>query len=135
MGNPKQLITKDFAIELNQNYLNSRSTIIRDALGGQDADAVWYSLEELENYLEYVKSEAKAKNYQVDGIRLYLGAYPEKTTYGASSGKTTIFLTPTGWADDVDLAARGEQSPDISEIQPMNFGGVGNPPTLEYPIN
>lgn len=132
MGNPSQLITKQEAIQLCANYKNLRSNVVSAAIGFDDANAIWYSLEELENYIAYVKSEAATKNYVVDGIRLYLGVYPKDTNLGNKSEKTTIFLTPTG-RKEIDNDIVLTSSADISDIAPMNFGTMGHPPIINYP--
>lgn len=138
MTTPK-LISKEFAIELNQNYINMRSPIIRQSIGSDDFDCVWYSLEELEGYIAYIKAEGADKGFTVDGIRLYMGVYPSDGSYGPKAGKTTIFLSPTGQAANrgasgVSSSSGNYQAPDIIDIQPMNFGTAGNPPIIDYPL-
>ncbi|MES2747713.1 MAG: hypothetical protein V4648_05010 [Bacteroidota bacterium] len=129
MPAPTQLITKAFAITLNQNYINERSRLISGEIGYDDANAIWYSLEELENYIAYIKSEAAKIDYTADGIRFYLGVYPNEPEYGDKAGMTNIFLSPTGYQN-------GQQSSnaDIADIDPMNGGGLGNPPIIDYPL-
>lgn len=134
MANPKQLISNQFAIELNQNYINQRSPIIRAALGRDDADAAWFSFEEIENYIAYVKTEAAAKNYDLDGIRIYLGVYPQDSSQGSKAGMTTVFFSPTGQRIGSPSGTGHSMSPDIAEIQPLNYGGVGHPPIIDYPL-
>ncbi len=140
---PKQLITNEEARELNNNYNRTRHRLISSTIKKEDANAIWYSLEELENYIHYIKKEGKNKGYNVDGIRFYLGAYsndPQK--YNDKANMTTIFLTPTGKKVDVQkgsvlnlpaMMQTQELNPDIEEIQPMNYGNMGPPPRMEYP--
>lgn len=129
MGAPTQLITQEFAMELNQNYINERSNIIRNAIGYDDANAIWYSIDELQNYIDYVKAQATSMGYIADGIRLYLGVYPDNPEYGDKSKMTNIFLCPTGYVE-----GGTPQGFDIEEIQPMNGGTMGNPPIIDYPL-
>lgn len=140
---PRQLITNKEAKELNDNYNNTRHRLISSSIQKEDANAIWYSLEELENYIYYIKTEGKNKGYNVDGIRFYLGAYsnnPEK--YNDKANMTTIFLTPTGKKVEVQkgsllnlpsMIQTQELNPDIEEIEPMNYGNMGPPPRMEYP--
>lgn len=133
MPDPRQLITNQYAIDLNQHYINKRSVLITDAIGKDDANAVWFPLEALENYLAYVKTEAAAKGFDADGIRVYFGLYPEDSSLGEKSGMTTVFLSPTGQHSGNPAAAQPSMSADINEIQPMNYGGFGYPPIIAYP--
>jgi hypothetical protein len=128
MGAPGQLITKALAIELNQNYISKRSNVISAAIGYDDANAIWYSIEELENYITYVKAEAGSIGYVAEGIRLYFGVYENKPEYGDLAGMTNVFLCPTGYEE-----GGAPSKSDIAEIQPMNMGTIGNPPIIDYP--
>jgi hypothetical protein len=132
---PKQLITKQDAIQLCANFKSSKANVLKTAKGTDDANAIWYSLEELEDYIAYIKSEALAKNYVVDGIRFYLGAYPKDANLGVKSEMTTIFLTPTGKKANDYTGVGATGSPDISDIAPMNYGTMGIPPIIDYPSN
>lgn len=141
-GKPTQLIKSEKAKELNRNYLETRHRLISGSIGKEDANAAWYSLKELENYINYIKKEGKSKGYKVDGIRFYLGAYPNDNS--AEGNMTTIFLTPTGKKIEVQkgsvlnlpaITQTLEENSDIEEISPMNFGGMGHPPKAIYPLN
>lgn len=147
-GEPKQLITKDLAVSLNSNFNNSNRVLVTsNSKEGDDANAVWYSIEELENYINYVKTQGTKKGYNVNGIRMYLGVYPETEEYGEKKGKTTIFLSPTGnkivtekgGILTVNTTAKeqgaGDDEADIEEINPLNFGTMGHPPKMTYPSN
>lgn len=132
---PKQLISLEKAKELNENYNETRARLHQEKMGKEDANAVWYSLEELENYIAYVKKQGAEKGYVVDGIRLYMGVY-STTEAESKAGYSTIFLAPTGQqskgGSQQKSATNKEGSPDILEINAMNFGSMGNPPKLKY---
>lgn len=146
---PKQLITRDLAVEFNSNYNLKMDKILNDSSEFAHANAVWYSIEELENYINYVKTEGSKKGYNVNGIRMYLGVYPNRKEYGKKKGMTTIFLTPTGnkiQADKGSLltitsttqaqrTASTDDEDDIDELNPLNFGSMGTPPKMVYPSN
>jgi len=134
MVKPTQLISFEKGKELNKNYNDKRGTLVTEKSGLEDANAFWFSIEELERYIAYVKENAVEKGYSVDGIRIYLGVYPE--TEEKNAGYTTVFLTPTGTIND-EQGTRGSVSLqgnalDITTIEPLNFGSMGNPPKLNY---
>ncbi|MBP9793027.1 MAG: hypothetical protein KBC56_03425 [Flavobacterium sp.] len=123
---PFQLISQEKAKELNSNF-----SICNEALSKEeDANALWYSLETLENYIAYVKNEGITKGYDIEGIRFYFGKYSENEPDG-KAGYTTLFLTPTGKLK-TEESESNVSSKDIIAIQPMNFGGMGNPPKMKY---
>lgn len=137
---PKQLISTEKAKELNQNFIAQRTDLLKKAMGKEDANAIWYSLEELENYIEYIKSSGSEKGYVVDGIRFYFGVYSETEGKG-KAGYTTLFLSPTGKsisekrvASSLLLEEETGDSQDIALIEPLNFGSMGNPPKMEYGV-
>jgi hypothetical protein len=138
---PTQLITREFAKKLHLNYAKTRTPIIRRIIKKEDANAIWFSLEELENYIHYIKIEGKKDGYDVNGIRFYFGVYPEEEKYQEKAGLTTLFLNATGKKIKLHtntpevhtLALRVEESTsDIESIEPMNYGNMGRPPSLTY---
>lgn len=134
MNQPKQLITKEFAKQLNEGYIKERANLKAKVNDEEDANAVWFSLEELENYINYIKVEGESKGIEVTGVRFYLGVYPEDIQEKEKAGKTTIFLTPTkkNNVGGAMLLATTDENVDATEIEPMNYGTMGNPPKLEY---
>ena len=92
MTDPKGLISPEQIKKLDQAY-NSRHTLISDSLiDTPDNRSSWYSIEEIESYLEYAKNQASELGYTLDGLRLYAGAYPD-TEEGP--GLMTMFFVPT----------------------------------------
>lgn len=136
---PRQLITNELAKELNLNYLNQRSPLITADMHKEDANAIWYSIEELERYISYLKRKSAEEGVALTGIRFYLGVYPnDRAIYGDKSGMTTIFLSPTKKPDGVvvPLAKAGETeyNVDALELRSLNYGNMGKPPRLEYGV-
>ena len=139
-GRPTQLITKKFAKELHLNFMKYRARIIAKYINKEDANAVWFSLEELENYIHYIKTKGEKTGYNVNGIRLYFGVYPDERKYAEKAGLMTVFLTATG--KKIKTATKSgvqtfalvleNNDPDIASIEPMNYGSIGNPPSLSY---
>ncbi|MBL0737820.1 hypothetical protein JI750_13025 [Flavobacterium sp. GN10] len=135
---PSQLITKEFARQLNVNYNNKKASLSAKREQKEDANAIWYSLEELENYIHYIKTNGAKDGYNVDGIRFYFGVYPDDEAHGEKAGLTTLFLVPTGKkaksnTEQVQsFALMQEMSSDIQSLEPMNYGNIGRPPSLLY---
>jgi hypothetical protein len=135
---PNQLITKEFARQLNVNYNNKRASLATAKGQKEDANAIWYSLEELENYIHYIKTNGAKDGYNVDGIRFYFGVYPDDEKHGEKAGLTTLFLVPTGKKAQTEtakiqsFAMTQESSSDIQSLEPMNYGNIGRPPSLSY---
>ncbi|WP_289659553.1 hypothetical protein [Flavobacterium panacagri] len=136
---PSQLITKEFARQLNVNYNNKKASLTAKKAEKEDANAIWYSLEELENYIHYIKTNGAKDGYNVDGIRFYFGVYPEDEKHGEKAGLTTLFLVPTGKKIEKSTAkiqsfalVQQASSDDIQSLEPMNYGNIGRPPSLLY---
>ena len=73
-----------------RNYKKERWCTNSERIGKSDSLSAWYSVEELEEYIEMIKKNG------ADGIKFYFGAYPEnyeeKPEY---SGRQTIVLVAT----------------------------------------
>ena len=140
---PSQLITKEFAKQLNLNYNNKKAQLTAKSSKKEDANAIWYSLEALESYIHYIKTHGADSGYEVDGIRFYFGVYPDDEKHGEKAGLTTLFLSATGRKTNTDsddstnevqgfVAAKQAASADIQSLEPMNYGNIGRPPSLIY---
>lgn len=136
-------ITSAEAKELNQNFIKTRSKelnkIVERETGKpneKDAISSWFSIEDLKGYIAYVEAEGKAKNITVDGLRVYFGAYSKNDKKEDKKALSTVFLVPTqakvGSLQN-DGAAAVASSSDIEGIDGMNSGGLGFPPSAEYP--
>lgn len=137
---PSQLITREFAQQLNLNYTNKKQTFLKaQSNEKEDANAIWYSIEELEKYIHYVKTKGTEDGYNVDGIRFYFGVYPDDEKHGEKAGLTTLFLVPTGKKTKTNTTkiqsfalVQEEETMDIQSLEPMNYGNIGRPPSLIY---
>jgi hypothetical protein len=73
-----------------KNYKQERWVHNSKRLGKEDSLSVWYSVEELEEFL------AKAKDHGGDGIRMYFGAYSqEHAPKPLYAGRQTIVMVAT----------------------------------------
>lgn len=139
-GRPTQLITKKFAKELHLNFMKYRARIIAKYINKEDANAVWFSVEELEKYIHYIKAKGERTGYNVSGVRFYFGVYPDEKKYAEKAGLMTVFLTATG--KKIKTATKGSvqtfalvlenDDADIASIEPMNYGSIGRPPSLSF---
>ncbi len=135
-------ITSAEAKELNQNFIKTRSKaldkIVEVETGKpkqKDAISSWFSLDELKEYIAYVEAQGKAKNITVNGLRVYFGAYAKNDKNADKNALSTVFFIPTKpkvgslQKDSIMLV----ESSDITDIDGMNGGTVGDPPSSEYP--
>ena len=92
MEKPKKCISVEKAKELQTKWQESRGKDIDLAQGYQDTREFWYSVEELQQYLNYVKEKSAEQKVKNPGIRIYFGAYPKSSI---KKSYATIFLAPT----------------------------------------
>lgn len=124
MEKPKKCITIEEARELQNNWKGSRGKEIERGQGYEDTREFWYSLEELQEYLDYVKEKSKEQGVNKPGIRIYLSAYPKDQQKKSFS---TIFLAPTKELSSVSETEEVE-SENNYEIEPLNTVSGGWPP-------
>ena len=128
---PKQAITLDQAYDARYKLI-SDSIVTRD---GGDNRSVWFSLKDVRNYLDYAENQTKGLGYTMDGVRIYLAAYPSDPKLGA--GYTTVFMVPTG----NEALSEGNTmffnlkrvGGDIPGGDGLNSGDPGIPPSANYP--
>lgn len=132
---PAGVITPKEAMVLDEAF-NSRHQLISDSIVMRpDNRSAWWSLEDVRNYLKYAENQSQELGYQMDGVRLYLGAYPDSPKEGV--GYTTMFFVPTG----SEALSEGSSMPfhfkrqggDIPGGDGLNVGGAGDPPSANYP--
>ena len=107
---------------LVRTYKQERWAPNSDRIGQDDSLSVWYSLEELEEFLQ------KAKQSGANGIRMHFGVYPENFHIQEKAGKQTIVMvankqreTVTGLVEK-DVYIRTDKG---SEILAYNMGSLG----------
>ncbi|MCX7547420.1 hypothetical protein OS188_05565 [Xanthomarina sp. F1114] len=130
---PKGLITSEEARVLDAAF-DKRHALISDSIVRRpDNRSAWWSLKDMRDYLNYAENESKELGYTMDGVRVYLGAYPTDREVGY----TTMFLVPTG----VENISQGN-STLINMLPPgggdipgggLNGGQPGMPPPANYP--
>ncbi|OBX21748.1 MULTISPECIES: hypothetical protein [Bizionia] len=132
---PAGVITAKEAMTLDQAF-NSRHELISDQIVMRpDNRSAWWSVEDIKNYIKYAENQSHELGYRMDGLRLYLGAYPDSPKEGV--GYTTMFFVPTG----TQALSEGSSMPfhfkrkggDIPGGDGLNMGGDGDPPSANYP--
>ncbi|BAO77639.1 hypothetical protein [Winogradskyella sp. PG-2] len=128
MSNPKGLISPDQAKELNNAFTERCELISSKITNRPDNRSSWYSLDDLRTFLDLAEAQAKDLGYEMDGVRIYCGAYP---TQNGQAGYSTSFLVPTSSNKIGD--AEGDNSHDIQGANGLNIGSEGRPPGANYP--
>lgn len=134
MKRPKKCISVEEARKEQDEWVNTRGKDIEKCCGYEDTREFWYSLDELQEYLDYVREKSKEQQVENPGIRFYLGAYP---TTKKEKGYCTMFLAPTKEASTKRIAIKKSNSIERAEdplnsnnyeIDPMNIIRSGRPP-------
>ncbi|WP_439151843.1 hypothetical protein [Winogradskyella sp.] len=135
INKPNGLITPKEARTLDEAY-NIKYSVINDSLFKKsttgDNRSSWWSIDDIQNYINYAENQAGELGYTMDGLRLYLGSYPG--TKG-ETGLTTMFFIPTG-SESVaqgSLFTLPQGSNDIPGANGLNLGEDGHPPGANYP--
>lgn len=126
-----KLISNEQALELNECFKSKQN----DGFGAENDSnfscSSWYSLEDLEGYINYVKEQASKQKINVDGIRFYFGVYPENAEDKSKAGQNTMFMCPTKATLSISLEDECN-SKDVTTISAMNYGSTGRPPRNDY---
>lgn len=122
MKNPEKCISVEEARLLQNNWKESRGKFIEKGQGYVDTRDFWYSLDELQEYLDYVKETSREQGVNNPGVRIYLSAYPPTPK---KKSFTTIFLAPTKENSEKEQDEKNENN---YEILPLNTATGGWPP-------
>lgn len=129
MSKIKGLISPEEAKALDAQYTERYDLTSRDITKRPDNRSNWFSLDDLEAFIAHAKKQANAKNLELNGIRIYNGAYKSEDGKG---GYSTVFLIPTA-ANSLGKDGDGEGSADIQGNDGLNLGQGGDPPFANYP--
>ena len=133
---PKGIISSKQASVLDKAY-NLKHRIINDSLfkkstDGGDNRSSWWAIEDIQNYINHAENQAGELGYTMDGLRVYLGSYPDAN---GETGLTTMFFVPTG----IENTSKGSLfsiqlgGGDIPGGDGLNLGHDGKPPGANYP--
>jgi hypothetical protein len=99
-----KLVNTEHVDTVIKNYKQERWVHNSKRIGKEDSLSVWYSVEELEDFLQ------KAREHGGDGIRMYFGAYGKTgAPLPLYEGRQTVVLVATKQKDTV----KGEVTKDI----------------------
>ncbi|HEY0678012.1 MAG TPA: hypothetical protein VGD17_06990 [Chitinophagaceae bacterium] len=114
-----------------RTYKQERWVHNSDRIGKEDSLSAWYSVEELEEFMETIKQHG------ADGIKIYFGAYPDNyTEVPEYAGRQTVVLVATkrkqsgnGGMIDKDIYTNTEKGSQIlaynmSKLCPPFCGGT-----------
>lgn len=108
-------LSEEEARELQDNWVATRAVEIQKARGAEDSREFLFSVDELQEFLNYIKANTSS---MTPGVRIYLAAYDEKP-----NDMATVFLSPT-----LDIT---KGSPNDYTLQSLNRAIMGWPP-LNY---
>ncbi len=123
---PKKCITSKKAKKLQDRYVKVIEKALKKEFKKDICRDFSWSLEELEDYIAYVKSEAKEKGYKDLGLRFFMGKYEDDE----EKGDVTMFIAPTGTKENMVLksAVSDDDDDTIEDIDPYNSGHSRIPP-------
>lgn len=136
---PKQAISYKQAKVLEQEYVKTRAIPLNKILNeegvikGEDVRDVWFDLEVMKQYINYVEAQSKTKGYKGLGLRVYYGAYP-KNAEAHDPGYATVFFIPTyrakkGMIPVSNFVQQDSTNFNNKDLEGLNFGSNGHPPT------
>lgn len=127
---PKEAMNLDKAFNIKHNIIND--SLFKNSTNGGDNRSSWWSLEDIQDYINYAENQAGELGYSLDGLRVYLGSYPDKD---GETGLTTMFIIPTGKKNTAKggLFSMQIHGGDIDGADGLNMGKDGNPPSSNYP--
>lgn len=116
-----QFVNDKHVSMLRENYKENRWKANSERLGKLDSLSVWYSLDELKEYIETAEAAG------ADGIRVYFGVYPSSFPENIllEDRQTIVFVatqqksSETGKTENKDLYV---STPQGAEIVAFNFG-------------
>lgn len=105
-----------------RNYKKERWVQNSERIGKEDSLSVWYSVEELEGFIQKIKAHGG------DGVKMYFGAYPEnyekKPEY---SSRQTIVMVATRSKESETGVANKDLYINAGQILAYNMGSICPP--------
>ncbi|WP_353147615.1 hypothetical protein [Chryseobacterium sp.] len=134
----KKLISYREGQVLFDEYSRTNNVILTKYRNGEpDSRWYWFSLDEMEGYIQYVKENAKKQKLKNVGIRIYMGKYPvnhprNRMAKPEYAGYQTIFLVPTSQKRKGNEAmlrtVTTDENTDVQSIESMNMTNLAPPP-------
>jgi hypothetical protein len=121
---PKDTITVAQAKILSKNWEQNNPTEVDSTLEVEGSKkkirSVWWSLDEVNEYLVYAKAKSDSLGYNMTGIRVYLGNYGKNADV-SKKNRNTMFIVPTG----VSIISKASS---INLFSPPSDGDIPAPP-------
>jgi len=119
-------ITEAKAKKLQKKWWDTRSMVTTGGTTHEDTCQFYFTVEELQSYLDEVKTKSLAQGVDTPGINVWLGAYDATET---APSLATVFFAPTKRvkSDDPDKEYEDVANEDID---PLNYGTGKWPPTM-----
>lgn len=108
-------ISSTEAIQLCNNY-DTKNSNNKNLIGKDDNRSCLFTIQELKDYIKYLEDSGN----NIDGIRVYIGAYSNNQSRTSNNELTTVFLAPTS------------NGVDNTKLNALNWGEIGNPPKKKY---
>lgn len=133
---PKDTISVAKAKQFSKNWERHNpieiDSIIEIEGSRKQMRSVWWSLDDINDYLIFAKTESDELGYNMTGLRIYLGNYGN-TPDPIKKNRNTMFIVPTGSiktskASSININLRGDD--DDIPAPPLNdgIGGDGGYP-------
>ena len=137
------LISKELMTVMKDEYSKGNYQIITKNKGLKDSREYWYSLEVLEGYINYLKTEGSKRGYKNMGVKIVMGEYPkdrviDKRQKPEYKGYQNVFLVPTSSSEFKNRSVKGGNneedyvfsvSEDIEDLQGLDFSQLAPPGT------
>lgn len=115
----EKLISTEKARELQSNWVGNQGMAI-EKNGFKDVRDFLFNLEDLQEYIDYVRVRSREQGIDNPGIRVFFGAYAADKENDA-----TVFLSPTM---NIQERNADDHVPNNYEISPLNTIQGGYPP-------
>ncbi len=96
----EKIITLEDAVDKYKKYSDDRIDLLKETLerryepGFEDTRTVWFDIEIIQEYLDYVKEESKKVGIEPKGVQFYFGVISNKET-SQKKNHQTFFVAPT----------------------------------------
>lgn len=92
------IIETDKAVKMCSNFINNQYQQLKPPIE-EDTRSVWFPIKVIEDYLHYIKQIGIENNVDIDGLRIFLGAYGDNGKESDSernySYRQTVLFMPT----------------------------------------
>ena len=121
-------ISTETAKVLRKNWQDDRDPVLEKHLKRKDISDFWFSIEELEQYLNEVKQLSEEQGVVNPGIRIFFGCYSKNDNQPERKDRATVFLAPTKEVRNSPVKQLNNYS-----IDPYNDSNGGHPPNDYLP--